>query len=218
MNRNLNTTLLFFLILSFFSCQAQNGQDAYREGVVNAFEVYEKINDNSDFRLIDTLSVEIQGKGLLGRLFGMNMSYWTSTSNTSYSEKRGFNISEGEAELQTPLQRPYLDGALIAIAPYPSYSSAWSKGTSSISEHHYPKSYGALNGKVINQYKELMEEAIKTPWKGSEVECVFVEGYNTSLIEEYGQYFMRSYYNKEHGFILIQFTFPDGRLIELRRI
>lgn len=200
------------------SCKSSTTQGSipYQEGQIYSFEV--KINSHLDkMEKVDTLILEIKKKGILGNLLGMNMSEWRSTVNPEYKEVRGINIEADFVDIQMPLQLDYLENENVIIAGYPSFSENLQLGSYSESEHHFPKSYGKLAGKVIQQHKLIVDSA-EIEFNNTIQKCKVAEYKNLNGWEEFGLYKMKTYFAEPYGFLKIVYEYPNNTQISLELI
>ncbi|HLS31264.1 MAG TPA: hypothetical protein VK021_10435 [Flavobacteriaceae bacterium] len=209
--RSKTLTVLFSIIL-VISCQSQNTETPYKVGNSYLYKVTVK-DSNSEVIIIDTLKFTIKKKGVIGGIFGMNMAEWTSAKSPDNKQERGINIDKNSVEIQPPAGFDYLENENIVIAGYPSFSAEMLVGSTSESDHFFPKSYGKLAGKELKQHKVVRDSA-EVKFKEEMINCKVTAYKNLSLIDEFGQYHLKAFYNNEYGFIRMDYTYPNEK--ELR--
>lgn len=207
--------LLFLLILiSQLSCTSTAQNTPYKIGTTFCYEV--TIFANSD-TLIDTLCIEIRKKGLLGSILGMNMAIWTSSTDSSYREKRGVNLSYDEIEIQTPVKLSYLDYEDIVIAGYPRFSRTMKPTYTSEANHKFIKGYGKLSGKTLKQWSSVIDSA-SCFYGNTEYICKVAESQNENYIDSFGMYQMKTYFHEKYGFLRLEYLYPSDKRIIFRLV
>lgn len=207
---------ILLLIILFTSCQSENTEIPYKVDSSHLYKVTVK-DSNSEVIIIDTLKFTIKKKGLIGGIFGMNMAEWTSTRYSEQTQERGVNIYKNSVEIQPPTSFDYLENENIVIAGYPTFSAGMLVGFTSESEHFFPKSYGKLDGKELEQHKTVMDSA-KVKFNKELINCKVTVYKNVNFIDEFGQYHLKAFYDNEYGFIRLDYTYPKGKKIRFQLI
>jgi|SRR5690554_1842679 len=203
--------VVLFLMIFAISCKSQNTNTPYKKGKVFVFKVTVSDSNLTEIKS-DTLSLEIKNKGLVGILFGMNMAQWESRGLPENKQKRGVNIKSDFVEMQMPIGFNYLENENIAMAGYPSFSETMLIGYSTESEHYFVKGYGKLSGEKIKQHRVVVDST-QIRYKNKTVNCKVSEGGNRSAIDKYGTYKLKSFYNKDLGFVKMIYNYPNGKII-----
>lgn len=208
-------TIILF-VLSITSCQSQDSSIPYKVGQSYLFKIT-VIDSNSTILQVDTLTMSIKKKGLIGGLLGMNMAEWKSSIYTDNIQKRGINLESDLVEIQMPIKYDYLENENIVIAGYPSYSKSMLIGYTSESDHQFVTGYGKLAGKKLKQYKTLLDSSM-VQFQNDSINCKVAEYKNLSAIEEYGLYKLKTFYSTEYGFIKMNYEYPNGKTIKFKLI
>lgn len=207
--------LFLFLALFSLSCNTKAQNIPYKVGASFSFEI--SVITGVDTIIKDTLILQVERKGLIGRLLNLNKSTWSSLKISSYKEKRGINISENRVEIQTPLKLDYLEYENVVIAGYPSFSESMKIKYKSESSHTFVKGYGVLTGKNMKQSYTVVDSAYCN-FQDLKLLCKVSIGQNDSHYEEFGEYILKSYYHKDYGFVKLEYLYPSGKKIIFRLI
>jgi len=211
-----NFKLILLTATFIYSCKAQPESIPYQVGQTYYFKVIVQEAD-STITKTDTLSMTIRKKGVFGTLFGMNMANWSSESYPNITQKRGININEGSVQIQMPTVYDYLGNENIVIAGYPTFSENMKIGYTSEEKHKFVKGYGKLSGKNITQFSTVVD-SINYFFSNDKLFCKVSEGKNLDMVEEFGQYKIRTLYSTEYGFMKIEYVYPDGKQIFIELI
>ena len=208
-------TKLWTLILSSLSliaCQNQNANIPYKVGQSYIYQV--TVSDsNSTILQIDTLTMIVKNKGLIGGILGLNMADWKSTKFKEGDQERGINLESEFVEIQVPTNYDYLENENIVIAGYPSYSKSMLTGYTSESEHQFIKGYGKLSNTKLMQFK-IIKDSSKVKFHNDSFMCQVAEYNNITGAEKYGLFKLKSYYNNEYGFLKMEYKYPNGKVID----
>lgn len=220
--KSLNGTISIFgivpfliMLFTFISCKPKSQNLPYKIGKTFYFEV--SIIDRGNRVIVDTLFFEIKNKGVLGRMLGMNMVNWKSKINHLYGEERGINLDGNQVEIQMPLKLNYLNFEDIVIAGYPTFSDIMKIGYTSESDHYFLKGYGKLSGKKLKLFSKVLDSS-SCFYKNEELICKVTEIKNDNYIDELGLFYLKSYYHKSYGFVLLQYIYPSNKKITFRLI
>jgi len=164
----------------------------------------------------DTLVFTIEKNSLITFYSGIWKINWTSNVEMR-KEVRGLNITKEMIELQMPILCDYLENENISIAPYPKYSSTVKVGYYFEMSHDFLKGYGKLEGIKINQ-KMVVEDSTLILFNGKQTECQVMTGENTSGLDEFGVYHIKTFFNIEHGFLKIEYNYPNNKKIRFELI
>ncbi len=209
---------IFFIIITIISCKSGEFQDTdvpYKVGQSYVFKTT-VIESNSTI-IIDTLTLTIKKKGMLGSILGMNMVEWKSKKFPAIEEIRGINLEPYSAEIQMPLNYPHLENENLVIVGYPSFSRSMLVGSTSKSNHLFPKSYGKLADKEIIQ-ESIVVDSVQIDFKGKNIDVQVVEYVNSSHIEKFGAYELTTFYNSEFGFVKMKYIYPNQKQIKFELI
>lgn len=203
------TLILPMLLLT--CCQPQNSTIPYKVGQSYLFKV--TVTDSSTTVLqIDTLTMTIKNKGLIGVILGLNMADWKSSKFSDDDQKRGINLESDLVEIQVPTQYDYLENENIVIAGYPSYSTSMLKGYTSESDHLFAKGYGKLTNKKLKEYKSI-SDSLMVKFQNDSIACQVADYWNLTGIEEYGLYKLKTFYSSQYGFLKMYYEYPNGKKI-----
>jgi hypothetical protein len=211
-NRKTGLALAFFLgsllLISWMYQESTSIEKLFHSGKKISYEI--RIHQGDSSYIADTLQLTIKKKGILGSVLNMNMSIWHSSRYPEYKEKRGINIEPASIRLQMPFNIPYLEHEKILLAPYPSWDvNTKLKSTYELARKLSPNS-GELGSKNIQQIRYVLDS---TSCENNSAVCMTMEGKNTSLMEEYGEYKVTYQYNTGKGFTQIDYTYPTGKKI-----
>lgn len=208
-------TKLWTLILSVLSITACKNQDTtipYKVGQSYIYQV--TVSDtNSTILQIDTLTMIIKNKGLIGGILGLNMADWKSTKFKEGDQERGINLDLEFVEIQVPTHYDYLENENIVIAGYPSYSKSMLTGYTSESEHQFVKGYGKLTNTKLMQFKKITDSSM-VKFQNDSFMCQVAEYNNITGTEKYGLFKLKSFYNNKYGFLKMEYKYPNGKLID----
>ena len=203
---------LILSLLLIIACQNQNETIPYKIGQSYMYKVI--VSDtNSTVLQIDTLTLLIKSKGFIGGLLGFNLANWKSTKFKEGDQERGINLESEFVEIQVPTNYDYLENENIVIAGYPSYSKSMLTGYTSESEHQFIKGYGKLSNTKLMQFK-IIKDSSMVKFQNDSFMCQVAEYKNTSGIEKYGLYKLKSFYNNEYGFLKMEYKYPNGKVID----
>lgn len=211
----LNIIIVLFITIAFVACQSHNSEIPYEVGKSYLFKTTVTDSDSNVF--MDTLSLTINKKGIIGGVLGMNMATWESKKFPDIGGQRGINIESGFVEIQMPLNYAYLENENIVIPGYPSFSKLMLTGYTSTSKHQFPNSYGKLAGNEIEQYK-VVRNSSKIEYNNKPVNSKVAEYENLTDINEFGTYKLKTYYHNEFGFIKMIYQYPNGKKIEFELV
>ena len=208
-------TKLWTLLLSLIStiaCQNQAATIPYKVGQSYIYKV--TVSDtNSTILQIDTLTMKIKNKGLIGGILGLNMADWKSAKFKEGDQERGINLESEFVEIQIPTNYDYLENENIVIAGYPSYSKSMLTGYTSESEHLFVKGYGKLSNTKLIQFKKITDSSM-VKFQNHSFKCQVAEYNNLTETEKYGLFKLKTFYNNEYGFLKMEYKYPNGKLID----
>lgn len=202
---------IIFLVIITASCSPQNSQIPYKVGDAYIYKIT-VMDSNSKEIFIDTLTLIIKDQGIKGAFLDMNMSEWESKKYSEIKQARGINLEKDMVEMQTPTRLDYLEYENIVIAGYPSYSQKMKPGYTSESTHSFSKSYGKLGDLKLKQFSHVIDSS-QLKFRDSLINCKVVEHTNQNFIEVLGQYRLQTFYNKDLGFIKMEYHYPNGKKI-----
>ena len=209
-------SFIFFGLTLSCSSPSSSPSIPYQTGQSYQFKTT-VLDSNSTVLIVDTLTLTIHKKGIIGALLGMNMAKWTSVKYPYQKETRGVNLTANSVDIQMPLQFDFLENENIVIAGYPSFSNSMAIGTTTISNHHFPKSYGKLAGNEIDQYKIVVDSAIAS-YKGQPVPTQVAQYKNLTGVHKFGAYELQTFYSTEFGFLKMNYTYPNHKTITFELI
>lgn len=204
--------LLPLLFATLFSCASQEAT-IYKKGRKWTYNCTFYDTRNA---VVDSFSIKMEVKNnRVALLSGQIPIVYNYNDNLEIIEELTGVIEE---EDEISIHQPRLGKMnFTAILPMPSVRKPFEGISESEVETKIVKSsFPELNGKVVKQQKKTLGEATWI-FKGEEIKCYLSEAKNTNLIEEFGQYSYKLWFNEKYGFVKYEYTKPDSTkvIIEL---
>jgi len=101
------------------------------------------------------------------------------------------------------------------IAPHPDVTFPLRVGNTSEGELKIVKGWDSLDGKTIKNYctvKALKDEKIQN---NVYKDCYLIEGENTNYVDELGVYHVKFWFNKDFGFVKLEYHKPDSTIVAM---
>ncbi|MDL2262489.1 hypothetical protein LJC11_03185 [Bacteroidales bacterium OttesenSCG-928-I21] len=132
--------------------------------------------------------------------------------------KQGSSFVENQERVS--FVSPKLDVfAFTPILPYPAVSFPPSKKSKSTITSENIGEYAnkeELDGLTFLQKMQQQNETENFEYNGTQLLCYKIEGWNTSHVEEFGQYKVTYFFNERFGFVRFLYEKPDGSIVDMR--
>ena len=202
--------ILFSLCIFCNGCTTKDTDFIYQSGREWIFDAYFY---NEAEELTDTIEVKMETKrlnwtSLISGQKGLSFEY------DGIKEKTGFTEDKEHIFLHPPRGG---DFAFTTIVPMPEVKLPPTLISESTTELKIVKSaFKQLNGQTVSQKRQQMNETEEFDYNGNQLLCYKIEGWNTSHIEEFGQYKVTYLFNERFGFVRLLYEKPDGSIVDIR--
>ena len=199
--------IIFLVIIFCGGCNREEDNFIYKSGrkwIFNAY-FYDK-----DKNLTDTIEMKMQSKrfnslSIISGQKGLNFEY------SEIKEKTGLTEDEKGISLHSPRQGVFV---FTIIVPMPSVTlPPCNISESTIELNTLKTGIKELDKQIIYQATQQKNETEEFYYKGNQLLCYKIEGWNTSHIEEIGQYKVTYFFNEHFGFVRFLYEKPEVVLL-----
>lgn len=207
--------IIFSFIIFCNGCTTTDKNSIYqqeREWIFNVY-FYNKVK-----KLMDTTEVKMSTKRF-------NWFSFPSRQRDLVFEYAGTKVRKsGLIEDEKRISLPFSDRGIFTftkIIPGPSIDLPPYLITETSMESKIVKSVPSnkeLDGQIISQKSRQMNETEEFEYNKEQLLCYKIEGWNTSHIEEFGQYKVTYWFNEKYGFTRLLYEKPDSSIVDIQLV
>lgn len=199
-------------LLMVLSCSSGNNEEyPFLTGKKFVYEV-NRIEPGTPQKT-DTISFVVLPHDGIKLFLGVTKIKWLNAKGEEI-EKRGLNVKNGGYEIQMPITYPILDKEMSALSGHPVAYLNKAPGHSVEKQDKYIKGYGKLSGIVARQMAYHLKDSTII-WQSQNYLVHIYKTANVSHIDEYGVYECYYYFNKDLGFVSMNYHYPNDVNIKL---
>lgn len=213
-----NKIILFLAVLLLSACSSHKDQPLFKEGrqFVYALARYE----NGQLSARDTISFKTGGFSIFNLASNGTKITWYDSRGQQISSKTvttTFSNQDTSYSLDMPANCALLENEMVSLPGYPSARLKSKPGDISFTESSLVVGSGKLDGSALKQEKRHLSDS-SILWNGKNYPVQRYESRNVLDTTELGVATLNYNFNKDIGFVNLDYHFPDGVEVKMELI